>query len=279
MKAIQTFYKNLYSSTDRESYEHILHDVLDRSKIPQLSDRQRVNMDMQLSEEEVYRAIYSMKNNKSPGSDGLTSEFYKFFWENIKDLLVNSSSYSFGCGILSKEQIKGIIRLIPKKASDKHKLSNWRPITRLNTDYKILTKTLANRLKKYLSDIIYPDQTGFVKGRYIGTNIRFAEGIILYTTQDEEPSWLLALDFKKAFASVTWECIIETLELFGFGDNFLTWIKAIYNETEACVTNNGYNTSWFYPTRGTRQGCCLSPFLFVIVAEVLAIIVREWEQS
>ena len=277
MKAIQTFYKNLYSSTDRESYEHILHDVLDRSKIPQLSDRQRVNMDMQLSEEEVYRAICSMKNNKSPGSDGLTSEFYKFFWENIKDLLVNSFSYSFGCGILSKEQRRGIIRLIPKKASDKHKLSNWRPITLLNTDYKILTKTLANRLKKYLSDIIYPDQTGFVKGRYIGTNIRIAEDIILYTSQDEEPSWLLALDFKKAFDSVSWECIIETLELFGFGDNFLTWIKAIYNETEACVTNNGYNTSWFYPTRGTRQGCCLSPFLFVIVAEVLAIIVRESE--
>ena len=141
----------------------------------------------------------------------------------------------------------------------------------------ILTKTLANRLKKYLSDIIYPDQTGFVKGRYIGTNIRIAEDIILYTSQDEEPSWLLTLDFKKAFDSVFWECIIETLELFGFGDNFLTWIKAIYNETEACVTNNGHNTSWFYPTRGTRQGCCLSPFLFVIVAEVLAITVRESE--
>ena len=86
----------------------------------------------------------------------------------------------------------------------------------------ILTKTLANRLKKYLSDIIYPDQTGFVKGRYIGTNIRIADDIILYTSQDEEPSWLLALDFKKAFDSVFWECIIETLELFGFGDNFLT---------------------------------------------------------
>ena len=85
-----------------------------------------------------------------------------------------------------------------------------------------MTKTLANRLKKYLSDFIYPDETGFVKGRYIGTNIRIAEDIILYTSQDEEPSWLLALDFKKAFDSVSWECIIETLELFGFGDNFLT---------------------------------------------------------
>ena len=98
-----------------------------------------------------------------------------------------------------------------------------------------------------------------------------------YKAHDEETSWLLALDFHKAFDSVSWECIIEALELFGFGSDFLKWIKVIYEGAEACVTNNGSNTAWFSPTRGTRQGCCISPFLFVIVVEILAILVRESE--
>ena len=83
------------------------------------------------------------------------------------------------------------------------------------------------RLKDHLKDIIYTDQTGFVKGRHIGPNIHLAEDIIESTAQDKEPSWLLALDFHKTFDSVSWECIIEMLELFRFGSEFIKWIKII----------------------------------------------------
>ena len=275
MNTIREFYADLYSERGRDSFEHALRGILSSSNIPQLSDRQRQSLDKQLLEGEMYRAVSLMKNNKSPGTDRLTAEFYKYFWNDLKTLLVGSFYYSYDSGMLSKEQRRGIIRLIPKKSSDKHRLCNWRPITLLNTDYKILTKALAERLKFHLKEIIYTDQTGFIRGRYIGTNIRLAEVIIEHTSQAEEPSWLLALDFHKAFDSVSWECIIETLELFGFGNELIKWIKVIYEGIEACVTNNGFNTAWFSPTRGTRQGCCLSPFIFVIVVEILAILVRE----
>ena len=106
---------------------------------------------------------------------------------------------------------------------------------------------------------------------------RIVEDIILYTSQDEEPSWCHALDLKKAFDSVSWECIIETLELFGFGDNFLTSIKAIYNEREACVTNIRYNTFWFIQRESRGKVVAYLHFVVVIVEEVLAVIVRESE--
>ena len=113
-----------------------------------------------------------MKNNKSPGSDGLTTEFYKIFWKHIKTYIINSFNYSLKIGELTELQKQSIITLLPKPNKDTLLLENWRPISLLNVDYKIATKTIANRVKKVLHSIINTSQTGFIKGRYIGGNVR-----------------------------------------------------------------------------------------------------------
>ncbi len=113
-------------------------------------------------------SLKELKNSRSPGS---VVEFYKYFWIYIKQYLINSLKYSLSKGELSLEPKRGIITLIQKKEKIRLFLKNWRPITLLNSEYKILTKALANRLCFVLPHIINKDQTGYIKGRFIGCNM------------------------------------------------------------------------------------------------------------
>ena len=143
-----------------------------------------------------------MVSNKSPGSDGIPAEFYKFFWHDISDHLLESINYSYQPGQFSITQRRGIIRLIPKKDADPSLFRNWRAITLLNCDYKIVAKALANCVKFFLPKLVNSDQTGFMKGRFIGDNITLIDGVINYTAEENLQGLLLFLDFEKAFDTV-----------------------------------------------------------------------------
>ena len=119
-----------------------------------------------------------MENNKSPGSDGLPAEFYKLFWQDVNIYLVNALNAAYRKGVLSISQRRGLITLLPKKNKILQCLKNWRPISLLNCDYKIAAKTIASRIKNVIPSLINFDQTGFLKGRTIGENIRLIESII-----------------------------------------------------------------------------------------------------
>ena len=124
------------------------------------------------------RPLKSMKPGKTPGSDGLPIEFYKVFWNGIWDCLLNAINFAYAEGI---SQRRGIIKFIPKKDSESYFVKNWRPIALLNSDYKIASKAIANRFQSVLPKIINSDQTGFLKGRFIGENIRLIDGLINHT--------------------------------------------------------------------------------------------------
>ena len=134
-------------------------------------------------------------NNKTPGSDGFTIEFYRFFWNAISPIMVDCINYAFENGEMSISQKRGIISLIPKKDKDKKYLKNWRPISLLNNDYKIVTKALALRLEKVLPAIISSNQTGYVKGRYISESIRIITDMMSFTKKKNIPSLAVFLDF------------------------------------------------------------------------------------
>ena len=116
--------------------------------------------------------LCTFNSGKSPGEDGFTWEFYKCFFDLLGHDLVDCLNASYRAGEMSLSQRRGVITLKPKEDSDFSTLANWRPITLLNLDYKIASKVIARRLEKVLALPINPDQTGFIKGRYIGQNIR-----------------------------------------------------------------------------------------------------------
>ena len=125
-----------------------------------------------LTQKECFEVLKNMESDKTPGMDGLPPEFYKVFWRDISSYLISVLNYGFDSGHLSVSQRRGVIKLIPKKDAELYFIKNWRPITLLNTDYKIAAKSIANRIKLVLPNLINHDQTGFLKDRFIGENIR-----------------------------------------------------------------------------------------------------------
>ena len=168
----------------------------------------------------------------------------------------------------SISQRQGIISLIPKKKKDPLLLTNWRPISLLNTDYKLATKCIATRLKKVLPHLIKSDQTGYIKGRFIGEKIRLISDIIEQHENNE--GMILFLDFEKAFDSLEWGYLFKVLDIMNFGPSFLNWIHTFYSNISSGVVNNGYSSEFFSLQRGVRQGCPLSGLLFVLAVEPLA---------
>ena len=268
----ELFYKTLYT----EPANLVIDDkMFNLPAIPKLDEEQIDTCDSEITLEELGKALKEMANKKSPGTDGFTTEFYKFFWIDIKEIILKSIKYAFENNSLSIEQKRGILSIIPKKGKDLRRLPNWRPLTLLNTDYKILTKVLATRLQKVLPTLISLDQSGYIKGRFIGENIRNIYDVIEYTTLEQKAGMLVALDFEKAFDSISWPFLFKTLESFNFGPNFKKWIKVLYSNPQSCVINNGHYSSFFNTTRGIRQGCPISALLFILVVEIMAINIRE----
>uniref|UniRef100_A0A3Q3FAB3 ribonuclease H n=1 Tax=Labrus bergylta TaxID=56723 RepID=A0A3Q3FAB3_9LABR len=166
------------------------------------------------------------------------------------------------------------ISVLHKSGKDPFNCSSYRPISLLDHDYKIITKLLAKRLESNLPKLINLDQSGFIKGRYAADNIRLLN-TINNLDNSRNPSLLLSLDAEKAFDRVAWNFLFSVLHSFNVGLNFIEWIKSIYKNPKAAVITNDAPSEYFSLTRGTRQGCPLSPLLFAMVVEPLASCVRD----
>ena len=177
------FYSKLYSSQNSQVNDPRFNQLFTKDMIKTLNDEQKESCEGLLTVKECKETLNDFSKNKSPGTDGLTVEFYSVFWDLLSDTMVNSSNYGFQKGELAISQRQSIIRLIPKKDKDLSRLKNWRPISLLNLDYKIATKALALRLKKVLPSIINDVQTGYMEGRFTGENIRLISDILHVTAQ------------------------------------------------------------------------------------------------
>ena len=267
LEEVKSFYENMYAekNVDIEKMK-----TMSKNIKVKLNEEEKISIEGNITEYECTCALRDMKNNKSPGSDGITTEFFKIFWNDLKSFYVNSLNYSFENGSLTTLQKQGIISLLPKKDNDLCSLNNWRPLTLLNTDYKIATKAIANRIKKFLPKIIDCSQTGFIKGRYIGENIRLIQETIEMLEKENMPGLLFFADFEKAFDSISHKYIIKCLESFNFGTDIIKWVKCFYQGANSCVQNAGFMSNFFSISRGVRQGCPLSPYLFILCIEILS---------
>ncbi len=139
------------------TYKDSLNNFLTNNNINKLTNFEKDPCDQPITEIEILTSLKQLHNGKTPGTDGLPQDFYKLFWLDIKALLIDSIVYAIATGELSIEQKRGIITLLPKKDKSHHFQKNWRPISLLNTDYKILAKLIANRLKTVLPLLINND--------------------------------------------------------------------------------------------------------------------------
>ena len=268
LKECKNFYENLYKkhNTCETTQNELLKDIPRK-----LKDSQNLNLIKKVQISEIRHAVFSMENDKSPGVDGLPIEFYKKFFEKIKhDLQTTYNKTLFQKQQPPKTWNQAIITLIPKKG-DTRLLKYWRPISLLRTDYKILTKILANRLKQVLPEIISEEQNCSIPNRTIFNNLFLIRDIITYTKEKNNHFYLLQVDQEKAFDKIDRNFLFKTMEKMGISPIFINFIKTLYKQNTSMITNNGFLSEQIPLQRGLRQGCPLSLPLYVIQGEVTTI--------
>ena len=273
LEGIRSKYKDRYNSS-KQSYQQVsnlMDEYVKNLNLPSLDAEERLLCDRPVTELEVAEALKSMNVGSAPGSDGIPTEFYIKFWDQLKEPLINCFNYSFRLDLLSSSERLGVISLFHKgKDLDRENLDNWRPISLMNTDYKLLAKVFSIRLNRVIQKLIGKQQFGFLKGRQISHIHRIIDDILNLQKKSNLPGIILALDFKQAFDAINMHCILKSLEIFGFGPNFIKWIKILNSDREACVKNGGHISEAFPMTNGVRQGCPISPQLFLLAVEIMA---------
>lgn len=194
------FYTDLYKDVDidRQGAEQILNNVQVKDK---LVESKVEACEASIQYKEVEEVVKALRSECSTGIDGISNEFYKRYWHLIGRDFVEVITEIEQTGQLASMQNLGVITLL-YKAGDRNELSNWRPITVLNTDYKIIEKVLSNRIKPILNRVIQNDQKAYRKGRQIGENVRLNEDVITYCENYDKPGAILYIDQSKAFDRV-----------------------------------------------------------------------------
>ena len=265
-----TFYKNLFTTNTDVNF-----DIENNSGVT-LNETQRDTLEKEFSFEEIRTSLFSMARDKVPGCDGLTVAYYITFFELLKDDLwsmiqyVLNTSKKFG-----NSSRKGLISLIPKKNRDSRYLKNARPLTLLCTDFKILAKAMALRLKSVLPDIIGNQQNGFMSGRNIQDNIVTTMDIVSHIYQSGKKAVIITIDFEKCFDRLEHESIFAAMRYFKFGPKFISWSKIFFNKLFICTQNAGYQSEFAPKTRGVNQGCNFSPFCFLICSEIMTHLIKS----
>uniref|UniRef100_A0A670JBZ4 Reverse transcriptase domain-containing protein n=1 Tax=Podarcis muralis TaxID=64176 RepID=A0A670JBZ4_PODMU len=274
-KGFVDFYKQLYRNRERNNKKKIER-YLKEKAIRKITMDQKDQLNAPISKEEVEEVINELKRGKAPGPDGLTASYYKDLKDRLIVPLIEVMNNILKVREIPETWKEAFITIIPKQDSDLTQVKNYRPISLLNTDYKIFAGILAKRLKKILVRIIHEDQAGFLPGRQLRNNIRNVINIIEYLSDrgDKQVS-LIFVDAEKAFDNVIWEFMLENLELMDVGRDFLNGIRAIYTEQRAKLIVNNVITEDIKISKGTRQGCPLSPLLFITVLEVLLNAIRQ----
>ena len=237
--------------------------------IPQIEDSLSENTPPFICFDEIVLAIDQLKISKSPGGDGLTAEFYKTFKRTISYQLQDVFNNVYLRRCLSTSQSEAYVRLIPKKG-DHTKLSNWRPISLLNCDYKILSSIIYNRLCPLLTGYINESQQCGLPSRSIINTLMNTTAALEHQELFQAPFALLHIDFSKAFDSVSHSFMFAVLQHIGIPSHLVNWIKILYDNTSSRIQTSHGLTDPIQINSGVRQGDPLSMLLFVVITDILS---------
>jgi len=265
-KAIGTFYSDLYKKNP--NLKPLDKDLPMFKTLPKLSDEDANTLKSDLTLEELTNTLKTCKES-APGPDGITYDSYRHLWHIAGPIILNAWNHSRKIGKTSTSQRESIITLLEKKGKDRTKIENLRPISLSNCDIKICTKAIALRTSKIVHKLVDSKQTGYVPGRQVTDNIRLLEEIIKLANDTHEEAFLITLDAQKAFDSIDHDYLVKILEIYNFPDEYIRWIKMLYNDLNASVLVNGYTTFKFAIGQSVKQGDALSCVLFILAIEPL----------
>lgn len=272
LDAFTEHYRTLYTSQRQELPD--LDEFLEGVRLQYLTDTQREFLSAPFELDEIREAIMKMQSGKAPGLDGIPIDFYKHYIDIMAPVLKEIFEDSLEMGVLPPSMREALVTSLLKPGKNPVYCDSYRPLSLLNSDTKILAKVLANRLTLILDQLVLPDQSGFVPGRSTANNLRTLFSLLQNVAPDC-PLAAVFLDATKVFDSVEWDYLIDIMGRMGFPRGFISWIRLLYQTPEIVILINGYLSSAVPISRGTRQGCPLSPLLFALVMEPLAAKLRR----
>ena len=271
VEQFRDFYSKLFCNEDIDT--DLMTDFL--NDLPCLSDTDRNICDEEITMEEICKSLKGMDNNKSPGPDGLTKEFYCTFFDILKEPLLLMYKDLFNENTLSDTQKLSFITLICKDDNKHFDMKAYRPISLMNIDVKILSKLFCNRICSVIDTIIDLDQTCGIKGRSIIDNAHLLRNIEDYVNLKNLPCCFVSLDQEKAFDRINHLFLFSILEKYNFGPNLIKWIKILYHDLYSSVIINNIISDPIKISRSVKQGCSLSPLLYIMCLEPFARKIRN----
>jgi exonuclease III len=226
------------------------------------------------TKEEILSVLKGFKKEKSPGPDGWSVELYLHFFDIMGQDLLDVVEDARLRGVINPLLNSTFLVLIPKSNHPKQ-FKDFRPISLCNLCYKLISKIIANRIRPILSKALSEEQLGFLKGRQILDVVGVAQECIHTLNSKKQQAILLKLDLKQAFDCVNWNFLHLILLQSGFGVATTNWILGCISSATMAVLINGEPTKSFRCERGLRQGCPLSPLLFIFTLEALSILLKS----
>ncbi|KAJ3608984.1 hypothetical protein NHX12_023512 [Muraenolepis orangiensis] len=266
-----SFYSTLYAS-EYEEGETLSEGFWDG--LPQVSEEANSQLEGPLTIQELQTALQGMQGRRAPGIDGLSVEFYKAYWDVLSNDLLDVFNESLASGSMPVSCRRAVITLLPKKGNLQD-IKNWRPVSLLCVDYKLLSKALATRLGRAVEQVIHRDQTYCVPGRSMVDNVHLIRDVLEVSSSLDINTGLISLDQEKAFDRVEHSFLWKVMGKFGFSAGFIAKIMVLYNNIESVLKFNGSLCAPFRVCRGVRQGCALSGMLYALSLEPLLSRIRS----
>jgi len=273
--AVGTEFVRLYQMIFAEKHitnESWLLDKLGENKLLKLS---RERLDKPFSKGEVATIMEGLASHKQAGPSRIPSGLFKMMSTTFAEPFADLINECQRTGKLPEHFLEGDISMLYKKG-DRCEPRNYRPITLLNSDYRVFTKVLAARMGTVVHEFVSECQKGFVPDTFIAEATTLMRGIEAYINDkpEDRQGIMLFLDMEKAFDRVSYDFTLRGLKAIGFGKNFRKWVGMMYNvkrPPRRRMYVNGYYSEWFDIKSGVAQGCPLSPLLFLVVAQALKI--------